>query len=134
MPPASARDLPDAGALQSIPPPTDRTLPNQGVSLTNTRWNENTPTSECSYLPPASQWNDGTGLMSMTVESYGNENVISSERSDAVPSTSDGLASNSGSLYAPPTDQKLYNSHQPLSVDEYPGQEELLTIPISQRL
>ncbi|GFY87704.1 hypothetical protein Acr_05g0013430 [Actinidia rufa] len=110
MPPASKRDLPDAGPLQSMPPTTDRTSSNQGVSSTNTQWNENTPTSESSYLPPASQWNDGTVIMCMTVESYGNENVISSERSDAVPSTSVGLASNSGSLYAPPTDHKLYNS------------------------
>ncbi|XP_057495903.1 methylmalonate-semialdehyde dehydrogenase [acylating], mitochondrial-like [Actinidia eriantha] len=158
MPPASVRDLPDPGALQSMSPTTDRDLPNQGVSSTNTQWNENTPTSESSYLPPASQWNDGTGLMSlstetvkhpdservyMTAESYGNENVIplqrsenviSSERSDAVPSTFDGLASNSGSLYAPPTHQRLYDSHQPLSVDEYPGQGESLTMPPSQRL
>uniref|UniRef100_A0A5B7BP66 methylmalonate-semialdehyde dehydrogenase (CoA acylating) n=1 Tax=Davidia involucrata TaxID=16924 RepID=A0A5B7BP66_DAVIN len=116
------------------------------------------PNSERLYLP-TSHRNDSIGLMSLRTDttmhpaserlymstSYRNDNMVPSQRTAAMPPTSekmyvpstiqrnDGMTSTSERLYIPATTQRMYAQTPVLSMDEYPGQEVSLTLPTSQR-
>ncbi|KAL7230558.1 hypothetical protein ACSBR2_008933 [Camellia fascicularis] len=113
--------------------------------------------SERVYMP-TSHRSDSMGLMSLRNDTmmhptsermFMNTSMISSQRSDAIMPLSsekvympasaiqtndDGMPSTSDSLFAPAKHQRIYTSHQLLSVDEYPDQGVSLTMPTSQRI
>lgn len=162
MPSVSDKDIPDQNERDSTNQGGERHLPGPVGSLTSERvflphvshWDKSLPstsqrTENAPPNPEAAALPDSERIY-VTASSYGNDkvipsddpmtlerdNVISSQMSDEMISSQrdDGMPSTSEHLYAAETHQRLYNSHQLLSMDDYSVQEGSMNIPTSRRL
>lgn len=162
MPSVSDKDIPDQNERDSTNQGGERHLLGPVGSLTSERvflphvshWDKSLPstsqrTENAPPNPEAAALPDSERIY-VTASSYGNDkvipsddpmtlerdNVISSQMSDEMISSQrdDGMPSTSEHLYAAETHQRLYNSHQLLSMDDYSVQEGSMNIPTSRRL